>query len=74
MTLEEIVGKVLNIDPSKINNDTSPENTEEWDSFNGLLLVSEIEKQFNFSFDIKEVLDIKNIGDIRSILKRKDKI
>lgn len=70
MTVEETVGKILNIDSDKINDDTSPENTEGWDSFNGLLLVSELEKNFNVKFDIEEVIAIKNIGDIKSILKK----
>ncbi len=70
MTVEETVGKILNIDPDKINDDTSPENTGQWDSFNGLLLVSELEKNFNVKFDIEEVIAIKNIGDIKSILKK----
>ncbi|MBO05808.1 MAG: acyl carrier protein [Candidatus Pacebacteria bacterium] len=70
MKVEEIIGKILNIDSTTIKDETSPENTSEWDSFNGLLLVSELEKNFNVKFDIEEIIAVKNVGDIKSILKK----
>ena len=42
-SLKQIVSRVLNID--SINENVSRNNTEEWDSFNHLLLISEIEKE-----------------------------
>jgi len=69
MTVEEIVGKILNIDSNTISDATSPENTEEWDSFNGLLLVSELEKNFNVKFNIEEIIAVKNVGDIKKALR-----
>lgn len=68
--LEELLGKVLGIDPSSITDATSPDNTPSWDSFNGLLLVTELEKKFNVSFTIDEVAAVKNVGDIKSSLKQ----
>lgn len=70
MTVEEIVGKILNIDSSNVDDNTSPENTEEWDSFNGLLLVSELEKNFKVQFDIEEIIVVKNVGDIKKTLRK----
>ena len=32
--LYQIVANVFNVESSKINDETSPENLEEWDSFN----------------------------------------
>ncbi len=70
MKVEEIIGKILNIDSTTIKDETSPENTSEWDSFNGLLLVSELEKNFNVKFDIEEIIAVKNVSDIKKSLKR----
>ena len=36
--LYQIVSKVFNVDISKINDETCPENLEEWDSFNFLCI------------------------------------
>ena len=69
-TVEEVLGKVLNIDPAKITGETGPSNTEAWDSFSGLLLVTELEKNFNVKFTIEEVVAVKKVSDIKAILNK----
>ncbi len=68
-TVEEVLGKVLDIDPSKIAGTTGPGNTDAWDSFNGLLLVTELEKNFNVKFTIEEIVGVKNVADIKKVLR-----
>lgn len=68
--LLQILSQVLEIDPSTISDETSPENTESWDSFNGLMLVTELEKGFDVKFQLDEVIAVKNVGDIRAALTR----
>ena len=68
--LYQIVSKVFNVDASKINDETSPENFEEWDSFNFYVLLDEIENEFDMKFDLDESLDIKKIGDIKKIFTK----
>ena len=41
--VNEIVAKVFSISESQVNDESSPENIESWDSFNGLVLVDELE-------------------------------
>ena len=65
--LYQIISKVFNVDSSKINDETNPENLEEWDSFNFYVLLDEIENEFDIKFDLDETLDIKKIGDIKKI-------
>ena len=65
--LYQIISKVFNVDSSRINDDTSPENLEEWDSFNFYVLLDELENEFNIKFDLDETLEIKKIGDIKKI-------
>ena len=38
-----LISRVLDIDKNSITDLTSPENTESWDSFNALVMVSELE-------------------------------
>ena len=65
--LYQIVSNVVNVDTSKINDETTSENLEEWDSFNFYVLLDEIENEFNIKFDLDETLEIKKIGDIKKI-------
>jgi acyl carrier protein len=65
-----LISSVLNIDENSINNDTSPENTESWDSFNALVMVSELESEFEVQFSIDEVYSVANVEDIKNALIR----
>jgi len=68
--LYQIVANVFNVDNNKIDDETSPENLEEWDSFNFYVLLDEIENGFNVKFDLDETLDVKKIGDFKKILEK----
>ena len=68
--LYQIISRVFNVDNSKINDETSPENLEEWDSFNFYVLLDEIENEFNVKFDLDETLEIKKIGDFKKIFQK----
>ena len=65
----KIVAKVFSVPISEINDESSPETIESWDSFNGLILVDEIESNFNVKFSVSEMIDIKNVKDIKKHLK-----
>lgn len=66
--LTKILAKVLGVSEKSINDASSPDNVESWDSFNGLMLVSELENEFKISFTIDEVVSIKNVGEIKKAL------
>ena len=68
-TVEEILSKVLNIDSRTITDATKPEDIESWDSFNGLILVTELEKNFKVQFSLEEIVAVKRVADIKKILK-----
>ena len=68
-SVNAIVAKVFSISESEINDESGPENIESWDSFNGLVLVDELEKNFNVKFTISEITDVKTVADIKRHLK-----
>ncbi len=68
--LRQILATVLAIDPAAITPETSPQNVPSWDSFNGLLLVTELEKGFGVSFTVDDIMAVKNVGDIVAALKK----
>ena len=63
--LYDIISKVFSIQISEINDESSPETIESWDSFNGLILVDELESSFNIKFSVSEIIDVKNVKDIK---------
>jgi len=71
--LNEILSRVFDLNEDKINDNISKENTEEWDSFNHLLLISEIEKSLGINFSISEVEEIKDYKILKQLIKEKGK-
>ena len=67
--LYSIIARVMSVPVSQINDQSSPETIERWDSFNGLVLVDELEAEFNIKFTLEEILDVKTVSDIKIHLK-----
>ena len=63
--LHNIISKVFSVPISEINDESSTETIESWDSFNGLILVDELESNFNIKFSVSEIIDVKNVKDIK---------
>lgn len=70
-SLEDITARVLGIKIQDVKEGLSRDNCEDWDSFNHLLLISEIEKEQGVSFTTKEVESIKTFDDLRKLTDKK---
>lgn len=68
--LKKVLSKILGVKPGKINDKTSPDNVKRWDSFHGLLLVTELENHYKVKFTIDDIMAVRNVGDIKSALKK----
>lgn len=68
--LKRVLSNVLKIDESTITDETSPDNTPTWDSMNAMLLVTALETEFNVKFTARDIIGVKNVGDIKKSLKR----
>ena len=66
--LKEIVARVLDIKIDMIDDNLIRDDTEKWDSFNHLLLISEIEKNLGVKFSILDVEKIKSFKELRQIV------
>lgn len=66
--LKAILSNVLEISEDEITGEMSPDTVESWDSFNGLVLVSELESKFNVKFTMDEVTAVKCVNDIKNSL------
>lgn len=67
--LSKLIAKVMDVSVDQINEKSGPDNIENWDSFNGLLLLNELESQFNVKFALEELYDVKTVSDIILRLK-----
>jgi|TARA_X000001036_G_C20399752_1_gene692262 acyl carrier protein len=67
--LYSIIAKVMKIPIDSITDQSTPQSIPNWTSFVGYVLLNELETQFNVKFTIDEVIDVKNISDIKRHLK-----
>lgn len=68
---DSIIVEIFKLDSSKITDELTAKDIPDWDSMNYLLFISEIEKQFNITFSMEEVLNAQSLGDIREMLKKR---
>ena len=66
--LFNIISRVMEIESSELTDESKPEDIENWDSYNGLLLVDKLESEFNVEFTVEEVFDVHSIADIKKHL------
>lgn len=70
--LIHLFARVLEVDPSYINEQSSPENLENWDSLKFMQLVSEFESEFGISLDIATIMKLKTFSDFKKLLIKSD--
>lgn len=70
--VNEIFWDVFDDDSIVITDETTASDIEDWDSLTHITLVSEIESTFDFKFKMKDVLGMKNVGEMLDILESLD--
>ena len=63
-----LLSEIFQVNKSEINNNSSPQNTKTWDSFNTLKMVMELEKEFKITMPLEDVIEIKSVEDIKNLL------
>lgn len=66
-----IVAEIFAIGDRETITDLSRDHSESWDSFQHLLLISELEKRLEIKFSIEEVGNIKNFKTLKQIIQSK---
>ena len=62
--LNDIFIDVLDIEEVVLNEDTSADDIDEWDSLSHIQLIVAIEKSFGIKFTSKEIMSWKNVGEM----------
>jgi acyl carrier protein len=69
--IKQIMSVLFEISPDIIEESSSPETIEKWDSLQHINLVSSLEEEFNIRFSDDEILEMLNYGLILYIIKQK---
>ncbi|HTL24189.1 MAG TPA: acyl carrier protein [Mycobacteriales bacterium] len=69
--LIEVFAEGLHLDASALNDETSPQNTSQWDSLAAMTLVMLLEDSFDVRLSTREIMKMNSIGAARSVLQSK---
>ena len=74
MQLYNLVGKVLDVEPALLNEESNAQNTPKWDSLRHIEVLFAIENAFHLRFTMPEISGLRKLGDIRNLLATKNVI
>lgn len=66
--INEIFQDIFDDDELVVTDETCADDIEDWDSLRHITLVSAVERAFGIKFSMKEVLEMKNVGEMADIL------
>lgn len=71
--LNEVFRDVFDDDSICINENTTSEDIEDWDSLEHINLIAAVEDEFKMRFKMKEVSGMKNVGEMMTIISERGK-
>lgn len=66
-----IISNIMNVPIKLLNEESSPDNVESWDSLKHLNLILAIEQDFGITLSDEEIIEMMNVQLILEILKNK---
>ncbi len=72
-TFNAIASRMFNIPEESVRDTLTSRDIPAWDSINYLLFIAELEKEFDISFSIDEVLNVSCLGDLRAVVEKRAK-
>ena len=69
--LQDVFRDVFQDDSLVILPEMTAGDVDKWDSITHLIMISKVEEVFNASFRLKELIKLKNVGDLITLLKEK---
>lgn len=71
--LNRIFRHVLKNESLNLTETTTAHDVDGWDSLTNMLLISEVEKAFGVRFNFREIVKMKNVGDLCAAIANKMK-
>ena len=75
MTREEFIENcciALEVEPGSLNEESSPDDVETWDSMGWLSLIAMIDEELGITLDAERLKDVKKLGDLIEILEKQN--
>jgi acyl carrier protein len=69
--LKSVFQKVLEENDLTITREMTAHDIEKWDSLRHIQLISEVERTFGIKFKLREVVSMKNVGDLIDLIHAK---
>lgn len=69
--LNGVFRDVFDDDSITVNEDTTADDIEDWDSLNHITLIDAVESEFGVRFTMGEVSGMKNVGEMAKIIKER---
>ena len=66
-----VFSSVLGVPDANLSDETSPDNTKEWDSLRAMHLVTMLEDTFGVQLSTREIMRMRTIGIVRDVLRTK---
>lgn len=69
--VNEIFIKILDDHSIVLNENTTTDDIDAWDSLNHIQIITAIEKNYKIRFNLNELLNFKNVGDLCNGIENK---
>ena len=69
--ITEILADIVDDETLELDDDTTADDVEEWDSLNHVKLIVAIEQAFHVRFDVDEITMPQNVGELVDMVARK---
>lgn len=66
--LNEVFRNMFDDDSIELNDNTTSDDIEDWDSLEHINLLVSVEQEFNMKFNMNEVTNMKNVGEMVDII------
>lgn len=70
-TIETILRDIFDDDTLQINETTTADDVEDWDSLAQIRIAAEVESAFSVKFSFVELQGMKNVGDMVRLIEEK---
>lgn len=71
--LDGVFQDVFDDDTIHVNEDTTADDIEDWDSLEHITLIDAVEEEFGMKFKMSEVSTMKNVGEMARIIAKRAK-
>ena len=68
--LQKIISRLFNVPAEKITADTTARDVDGWDSLSHVQLIDKVEKFYNVRFSFSEVMMLRTVGDLQTLLEK----